>query len=164
MKKKLLWILSIVLVASVYGCGDDDDNIIVDKTFDSALNAKYPGATNVVWEREGAYTVADFYYQNFDMEAWFDAKGNWLQSETDYGPNLQVLPSEVQAAFSASEYVSWTVDDVYKYDRPDQTFYVIDIEKVNSRDLEVYYKPDGTLIQAIPNGVDITPATPVPSV
>lgn len=164
--KKLQLILPLLLMAAAVGCSDNDNDrpVVADKVFDTALNAKYPGASNVKWEREGSYMVADFYYQSFDMEAWFAGDGDWRQSETDYGPNIQVLPTEVQTAFAASEYASWSVDDAYRYDRPDMTFYVIDIEKVNSRDLQVFYKPDGTLIQAIPDIADITPDTPIPSV
>lgn len=165
MRKKLLWLLPLLFAAVVVACNDDDDDapVVIDKAFDTALSAKYPGATNVEWERYGSYTVADFYYQSFDMEAWFDAKAVWKQSETDYGPNMQVLPPEVNSAFAAGEYASWTVDDVCKYERPDVTFYVIDIEKVNSRDLSVFYKPDGTLIQAVPEIADITPDTSIPA-
>lgn len=163
MKTKLLLILPFLFVAMLGSCNDnDDDSLIVDTKFDNALKARYPDAVNVKWEREGAYTVADFYSQSFDMEAWFDSKAEWMQSETEYGPNLQLLPDEVRAAFAGSEYADWDIEDVSKYERPDITFYVIDIEKVNSRDLEVYYHPDGTLIQAIPDIADITPDTPIP--
>lgn len=164
MKKKLLWMLSLALVGTAYACGDDDDDkTAVDKSFDASLAAKYPGATNVSWEREGSWLVADFSYKSFDMEAWFDTSAKWLQSETDYGPNTQVLPGEIQTAITR-DYATWTVDDAARYDRVDRTFYVIDIEKIGERDLDVYYEPDGTLIQAIPDDIDITPSTPVPSV
>ncbi len=162
--KKLLMISAVAALLLAVGSCDDDDNVTVNDDLAGALAAKYPGATNIDWERQGAYTVADFDYQGHDMEAWFDSDDRWVQSETDYNTGLSALPEAVYAAFTTGEYAAWTVDDVSLYDRPDKSFYVIGIERVGSRDLDVYYQPDGTLIQAIPDTGDILPSAPVPAV
>lgn len=163
MKKTLLCLLALVIGAVAYSCDDDDETVVIDEGFYNALFAKYPGATDVSWQRHGAWYIAEFNQDNHETEAWFDADGKWLQSETEYGKSLAGLPDAVVQAFAVSEYSEWTVDDVSLYERPEMSFYVINIEKVGARDLDVFYLPDGTLIQAIPEVVDITPSTPIPA-
>jgi hypothetical protein len=41
----------------------------------------------------------------------------------------------------------WIVDDLDKYERPDMTFYLIEIEFSGKKDRNLYYAVDGTLLK-----------------
>lgn len=131
------------------GCDDDDDDVRlkdipveVADTFESM----FPGVSGTEWERNHGYYVAEFWYSNAITEAWFDSKGVWYMTETDLGHSLNALPEAVQQAFNGSQYATWRVDDIDKYVRPVDTFYLIEVETNGQRDRDLYYAPDGTLL------------------
>lgn len=146
-------------------CGDDDDDKVtgsVPEAFTKALQAKFPEAKNVEWERKGNYYVAEFTHNFQETDVWFGDGAQWAMTVTDYGKNLFFLPPEVEASFAESEYGYWTVDDVDFYERTDRNFYVIEVEKKGQPDTDLFYQPDGARIKAITHSTqDITPVTPI---
>lgn len=170
MKSKFLWVMmALVSMTAFTSCHDDDDDsgktASVPKAYTEALTAKYPAATNVVWEKKDAYMVAEF-KQNNDMEdldVWFDATATWAMTDTDYGKNVFFLPAAVNAAWAQGQYGNWTVDEIDFYQRPDIEFYVLEVEKTGQPDTDLYYLPDGTQIKAVASDAtsDITPTTVV---
>ena len=44
-------------------------------------------------------------------------------------------------------YADWRVDDIDKYERPGDTFYLIEIEKGGQQDRDLFYAEDGTLLK-----------------
>ena len=164
MKKNLLFLfVALAGLFSFASCSDDDDDkglSSVPAKVEQALSDRFPDAKNVKWEKKGAYIVADFYELRLDKEAWFTHAGEWKMTETDYGKDLFYLPADVEGAFAAGEYGTWTVDDVTYYERPDKNFYLIEVEKPGHRDMDLYYNADGTMIKAVAdNDADITPDT-----
>ncbi len=171
MKLKLFYLL-IALVGgfTFVSCDDDDDapklKDIPQACLDS-FKAKFPEAKNVDWERKGTYYVAEydkFNNREVEVSAWFAPDGTWNMTDTDYGKDLFMLPTEINTAFNQSEYSSWTIDDIDLYEYPDTTkdFYLIEVEKAGQTDMELYFKTDGTLIKAIPDtNTDITPDTQI---
>jgi hypothetical protein len=100
----------------------------------------------VEWEKNRGYYVAEF-WSNAVVEAWFDAKGEWRMTETDMGKSLAALPEAVQKAFADSQYSTWRVDDLDKYERPADAFYLFEVETNGQRDRDLYFAPDGTLLK-----------------
>ena len=83
-------------------------------------------------------------------------------TNTDYGKDLFMLPSEIGKAFADSQFADWTIDDIDLYERPDKSFYVFEVEKKGMRDMELYFNTDGSMIKAIEDAdMDILPTTPV---
>lgn len=166
MKNKLfLMMLALCGVFMLSSCSDDDDDndvaaSKVPQAYVEALAAKFPEAANVEWENKGAYLVADFTKDFRDYEVWFDSSAKWSMTNIDCGKDLFFIPGEVSKAFAESEYGTWTVDDIESYERANDSFYVIEVEKVGNSDTDIYYRPDGELIKAVvSDNAEITPVT-----
>ena len=155
--------LAVCGVVLFSACNDDDDDILVSDVpavVFNAFQAKYP---NIMpeWERKQGFYVADFFQEGMETEVWISEKGEWAMTEMDLGMNLSLLPQPVLNAFQASEYATWRVDDLDKYERTDRTFYLIEVETNGQADRDLYYNPDGTLIKDVvdKDNDDITPNT-----
>ena len=152
MKLKMYFMLMAIglLGFSLQSCDDDDDNIKVPAELQNALYNKYPTAQWVEWETEGSYYVADFYYNNWEAEAWFTRDGIWQMTETDLPFND--LPSAVRNAFQNSTYAQWRVDDVDMLERTGlEVFYVIEVESGNM-ETDLHYSQDGILLKELTDG------------
>lgn len=146
---KTKWYMYLVALMGVFvmsACDDDDNPVKVSDSVKEAFHAQFPNAQRVEWEMKKGYYVADF-WGNVEMEAWYDSNGKWCMTETDLGINMSQLPEAVQNAFQASAYNMWIVDDLDKYERPDMTFYLIEIEFSGKKDRNLYYAVDGTLLK-----------------
>lgn len=152
MKLKMYFMLMAIglLGFSLQSCDDDDDNIKVPAELQNALYNKYPTAQWVEWETEGSYYVAEFYYNNWEAEAWFTRDGIWQMTETDLPFND--LPSAVRNAFQNSTYAQWRVDDVDMLERTGlEVFYVIEVESGNM-ETDLHYSQDGILLKELTDG------------
>ena len=162
--KKYLYYLCMGLVGMLFlnSCDDDDDDIRVSEVPKVVMNTFDTMFTNVdkaEWEKNRDYYVAEFWYANTIVEAWFDSKGAWCMTETDLGMNLANLPEAVQQAFNGGQYATWRVDDIDKYERPNETFYLIEVEKNGQRDRNLFFAPDGLVLKddVDRDGNEVTP-------
>ncbi|MCM1312740.1 MAG: PepSY-like domain-containing protein [Bacteroides sp.] len=164
--RKYIYLLAIALCSALTlgSCSDDDDNVSVPEAVQTAFTAKYPNANRVGWEIKSGFYVAEFHENATETEVWFSKEGTWNMTETDYGRNISLIPATVKSAFESSEYSTWSIDDVSKYEREDITFYLIEIESRGQKDRHLFYGEDGTLIKDIAESGndDIFPFTPVP--
>lgn len=90
MKKSFLILGLLTTGFLLPSCGDGSEEIEaanVPTTVISAFNTKYPGATNVEWEREtddeNLRYEAEFDFNGADMKAKFDGNGAFLEGEED---------------------------------------------------------------------------------
>lgn len=148
---KLFLILAAGCVLTASGC-DNDNNYLPDEAVVSAFKAKYPDAKRIEWESKKGYQVVDFTLEAKESEAWFDANGNWLLTETDI--RFNELPMAIQSVFVVSPYAAWKVEDVDMLIRPDAaTVYVIEVEK-GEQEVDIYYAEDGALLKEVTDGSD----------
>ncbi len=163
--KKYFYYLCAGLVGMLFmnSCEEDDDIRVseVPKAVMNTFDTMFPNVDRAEWEKNRGYYVAEFWNANAIVEAWFDAKGNWCMTETDLGKNLMNLPETVQIAFNGGEYVTWRVDDMDKYERPNETFYLIEVEKNGQRDRDLFFAPDGSVLkdEVDRDGKEVTPDT-----
>ncbi|MBC5620403.1 MULTISPECIES: PepSY-like domain-containing protein [Butyricimonas] len=128
-------------------CDDNDDNYTPDGKIQEAFITKYPNAQRVEWEKKYDHYVADFYLEGIEREAWINAQGEWVMTESDI--RYTDLPAEVQSAFQASEYKDWKIDDVDMLERVEmEPVYVIEVEQ-GKQEFDLYYAADGTLLKAV---------------
>ncbi len=164
MKTKFLFMtLMLVGLTAFASCDDDDDNdrpVIAPEAVVKAFEAKFPDVTYVAWEYKQDYYVAEFVDNGVEVDVWFSPDTEWKMTETDVR-GLDNLPLDVKEAFVNSGYATWAVDDIDKYERPDATFYLIEVEKRGEKDRNLYYAPDGTLIRNVEDkpGDDVLPNT-----
>lgn len=132
----------------------------------AALLEMYPDAVNVTWSEKSGYYVADFQASMetvrsasgiVQYSAWFDGGARWQMTETDMP--FDMLPEAVLAAFRASEYADWRIDDVDMLLRDGvETIYIIEVEGTNAdgihQDVDLYYSEDGILIRTVVDADD----------
>ena len=130
-------------------CDKEDDIRISDVpcVVMNSFDANFPNAGRAEWEKKSGCLVADFWQDGMDMSAWYNPNGEWLMTESDLGVNLSVLPQAVQDAFKSSQYANWHVDDIDKYERPNDVFYLIEIETKGESDRDLFFAPDGALLK-----------------
>lgn len=164
--KKFFYYLCVLVSGVVFlnSCDSDDDDIRlsdVPETVLVTIGEMYPDMSAVEWERNRGYYVAEFWYQGVERHAWFSGNGAWHMTETDLGRSLANLPEPVQNAFLATQYATWEVDDIDMYERPDITFYLIEVEANGQRDRDLYFSADGTLLKNETDnyGREVTPDT-----
>ena len=108
-------------------CSNDDDDLRVSDVPSAVMNsfeAKYPNVSRAEWEKKGGYIVADFWQEGVDTHVWYNSNGEWLMTEYDLGLELSSLPQAVQDSFKGSQYATWHVDGLDKYERPNDVFYL----------------------------------------
>lgn len=160
----LLYIgMAAAMALGVSSCSDDDDNVpasSVPTVVTSTFKEMFPRATGVEWEQNQQYYVADFNVNTFDTEAWYSANGTWAMTVTDYDSMVSMLPLEVSQAFNDSQYSAWIVDDAKYYERPINSFCVIEVETNGFPEIALFYDTMGNLINKVQgDNFYITPTT-----
>lgn len=149
--------------AAFTSCSDDDDDVAVSKVpveVRDNFRAMFDGVRNANWEMEPPYYVAEFTYNGFFTEAWYQPTGTWAMTETDYGMETSYLPMSVQNSFSESSYASYVVDDVSLYERPVSSFCVIELDAPNGSEVSLFYDTYGNLLNTVSgDDYNITPDT-----
>lgn len=109
-----------------------------------AAYEKEYGSEPATWEIKGDYALARI--TRSGETAWFDLKTAFCgMKETDI--RFDQLPQAVQAAFGASAYKDWRIDDVDMLTRSgSETLYVIEAE-MGGQEVDLYYAEDGILVQ-----------------
>lgn len=148
MKTKNLLLTAILISGLAFtSCNDNDDNYTPDKKIQEVFITKYPNAERIEWEKKYDHYVADFYLEGIKREAWINAQGEWVMTESDI--RFNDLPAEVQTAFETSEYKTWKIDDVDMLERVEmEPMYVIEVEQ-GKQEIDLYYTADGTLVKTV---------------
>lgn len=150
MKTKFYGLFLVLFGAVVLTSCDKEDDIRISDVPSAVMNsfdANFPNASRAEWEKKSGCYVVDFWQDGMDMSAWYNPNGEWLMTESDLGVNLSVLPQAVQDAFKSSQYANWHVDDIDKYERPNDVFYLIEIETKGESDRDLFFAPDGSLLK-----------------
>lgn len=91
----------------------------------------YPDARDVEWEAERGLWQVSFETGTppavKEHEAWYDANGNWIRTETDI--LASELPQSVKDAIAASEYASAVIlhDDIEYVTTPAGDYYSLEL-------------------------------------
>jgi len=109
------------------------------------LNALYPKAEKVKWDKEDANFEANFDLNNVEMSILLDAKGNLLETETEL--KKDDLPDAVKATL-AKDFAGYKVEETAKIVRDGKTTFEADVKKGETK-LDAIFNPDGTLFKKI---------------
>lgn len=127
-KCTLLSVLFLATVFSLGSCNSDDTYLPPNPEIVKMFNKIYPHAQNVEWSQKGSYYVAECYSEGAELDVWFDANGNWLQTETDIFEDD--LPASVYTTFSEGNYASWVIEDITQLTYPgNPVLYVIEVQQ-----------------------------------
>ena len=159
-------ILSLMLLAA--SCNkqrpENLQNIEATPELQAALFDLYPGAQDVKWSMKNSYYVADFKApagetpavrsdngQLVNYSAWFDSQYQWQMTETDLPQGM--VPDAVWAAFDATEYADWRIDDIDMLRRDGvETIYIIEVEGTKDgvyQEVDLYFSEDGVLVKTV---------------
>lgn len=140
-------------------------NIEATPELQAALFDLYPEAQDVKWSQKNSYYVADFKApagvtpevrsDNGDLvnySAWFDAQYQWQMTEEDLPQYM--IPDAVWAAFDATEYADWRIDDIDMLRRGGvETIYIIEVEGTTAdgvhQEVDLYFSEDGVLVKTV---------------
>lgn len=128
-----------------------------------ALDVLYPGAPrHAEWERERGWIVASFDDRaGYDTDVWFSpTDAAWAMTHVEYEVLDNVTP-QVLYAFEGGRYAGWNIEDIDYYQRPDASFYVIEVEAEGERDVSVFYYDNGSEIKTVAGSPAIYPDTPL---
>lgn len=144
MKCTLLLTLFLLIAFSFGSCNSDDTYLPPNPEIVQEFNKLYPHAQNVEWSQKGVYYVAECYAQGAELEVWFDANANWLQTETALFEND--LPSSVYTAFYEGSYASWVLGDITQLTYPGSPIlFVIEVQQ-GGQERQLTYSEFGGLL------------------
>jgi Protein of unknown function (DUF2874). len=143
MKLKHLIIMIAALTAfSFAGCNDETVEHPASK-YKDALADKYPNATNIVWERENPYMVAEFTDNGQYMWAYFNHKADW--EWTQYEISFANVPAAVQTAYNNSEYATFQIYSILCITTPSTTYYQFELVSI-PLNVIIYINSNGDFI------------------
>ena len=145
--KKIIVLLSVYLLISglTYSQKIADDKVPapVKQTFAK----KFPAATDVKYEMEKKDYEINFIENGVEMSANFDAKGNWLETETAIKETG--LPKEVSASL-AQNFKGFKISEIARVDKPENVLiYEMDLKK-DKEGYEVQFKTNGEILNRKP--------------
>lgn len=123
------------------------------KSVRSEFARMYPDAKDVEWEAEAGYWKVSFETGKApavkEHEAWYDASGNWIRTETDIVASA--LPQSVKDALAASEYASAVLSgsDIEYVETPEGNYYEIEV-RFGGAEIALKVTEDGEVSLAFP--------------
>ena len=127
---------------------DDYENYLPDASelpasLQQFINDKYPTCRIIETETEHNRTEVDIIHENRSKEVIFDASGNWLNTHYDVRQNE--VETAVMNALKTSAYADYIIDDIERYETPDQTYYLFELEK-GAKEIEIKIDLSGKLL------------------
>ena len=130
MKRILAFTVMAVAALSLLSCEKYEDGK-PSKDVRTEFKDMYPDARDVEWEAERGLWQVSFETGTppavKEHEAWYDANGNWIRTETDI--LASELPRSVKDALAASEYASATLlpDEIEYVTTPAGDYYSLEL-------------------------------------
>lgn len=130
MKRILAFTVMAVAALSLLSCEKYEDGK-PSKDVRTEFKDMYPDARDVEWEVERGLWQVSFETGTppavKEHEAWYDANGNWIRTETDI--LASELPQSVKDALAASEYASATLlpDEIEYVATPAGDYYSLEL-------------------------------------
>ena len=127
---------------------DDYENYLPDASELPAslrqfIQNKYPNSRIIETETEHNRTEVDIIHENRSKEVIFDASGNW--QNTHYDVRQNEVETAVMNALKTSAYADYIIDDIERYETPDQTYYLFELEK-GAKEIKIKIDLSGKLI------------------
>ncbi|MDR1555667.1 MAG: PepSY-like domain-containing protein [Tannerellaceae bacterium] len=130
------------------GDGTSGNPIVPGEQVLRSFEDRYPEATQVVWDIEEGYYVADFAINSQMASAWFGTNGEWRQGKIPASYHGEIEPV-VSEAFAHTAYAKWEIKEAYTLNRRElMSVYAISV--TNKEILSnLYFTRYGDLIKVI---------------
>ena len=107
----------------------------------SFIDAEYPGARVVDFDRERSGYEVDIIHDGKSKELWFDTQYAWVQTSTDV---TRSMPENIRAAVEA-QYPNKRIDDCdYIETSGGEAYYLVDLDNY---DMDLKVTPDGQITE-----------------
>lgn len=115
----------------------------------AAFKKLYPQVANAEWSRKSDYHIATFILKSQETSVWFGKNARWIMTETNV-ESLDKIPAPVAKAFMKGETPPLQIRYIKVITFPQMpTVIIIDIKEYNSgKETQLFYAPDGTLLQS----------------
>jgi hypothetical protein len=141
--KPLLLLACFIFSFAPRGCSQKITEKDIPAPVKTAFNNKFPGATDIKWEKENKKELeANFKMNNADVSANFNLDGTWVETETTI-PSSE-LPAAVTNAVN-TKYPGAVYERTEKIEKPGaKILYEVNIT-VNGKKKELELNPDGSM-------------------
>lgn len=108
----------------------------------------YPNAVILEYDVEKTGIEIDILHNNIHKEVILSSTYEWIMTEWDI--RTTDLPAIVTAALNGSAYKDYRIEDVNQIERPDGTFYKLELEQ-RDNEVDMIIGADGTIISTTPD-------------
>ncbi len=135
------------LIKAVADTDDNDDNekylppSLPDKV-NTYISTNYPQAKILEAEMEEGMYEVDIFDGTAYRELLFTSEGDWSSTETQV--RKDAVPQNVMDALLASEYASYTIDEIDFYETPQRNYYYFELESP-SQDVDLIITLEGAI-------------------
>lgn len=140
---KSLTLFVIATSICLASCGQDIPESKVPSVVLNAVQAKFPGISNVDWEKKKDHYEAEFKKDSVEYTLQIDATGRVIQQKRDLENGA--IPAAIQAAVS-SAHAGYVIDDVDIIEKNGTTIYEVELEAKGKKDLKIFYSADGKVV------------------
>lgn len=121
MKVLFFYLLSALVVINALNAQSANLKEVPAKLKD-AFTSKYASASIKKWSFKNNVYTANFIFDGKKSTAFYDVNGGWIRTETNFGWTWK-LPIAVKNGFYKSEFATWFIEKMKKYETPESTFY-----------------------------------------
>ena len=138
-----LFLLSIVSMSiSFASCSQDIAPSKVPSVVKNVVQAKYPAATNIDWEKKNNLFEAEIGVDSSEVTVEIDQAGKIVRQKQDIVQNQ--LPAAILSAIT-SQYKDLAIDEVEKIEQGGTVYYQVELEAKGKKDVKVVFDGNGTL-------------------
>ena len=143
--RSLLSLACFIFSFATIGCSQKITEKDVPVPVKTAFNNKFPGATDIKWEKENKKELeANFKMNNADVSANFGLDGTWVETETTIPASE--LPVAVTTAVN-TKYPGAVYGRTEKIEKPGgKILYEVNIT-VNNKKKELELNPEGVIVR-----------------
>lgn len=141
--KNIIIVLFAAVLLSHTACAQKISADQIPASVISSFKTRFPGVTDVRWEKELSEYEANFKMNGNEISANFDANGKWLETEIEI--KVSELPVAVQSAIH-TYFSGYEIEEASKVESLRHgNCYEAEIEK-GEETLDVLFSADGKLI------------------
>ena len=85
----------------------------------------------------------EIWHENREKDVYFNGRNEWVYTEWDI--RRSELPQAVTAAIAASEWATFSIDDIEYVQTPTAEYYLVELERGN-REIELRIAAEGTIL------------------
>lgn len=122
---------------------DTGNGQLVNAAVSEFISTKYPGARIVEYDYDDGLLEVEIRHENRDKDVYFNGRTEWVRTEWDI--RLSELPEAVSAAISASQWATFTIDDLEYVQTSAGDYYLVELER-GKQEVELRITAEGNIL------------------